>query len=104
MAVTREHRAMVTDHAIVRWLERIEGYDFDDIRSQIEAKGKKATDKRVLDHLADKYGLFRGHVIFRIATKQVRNAIKMGASKVHRGNQTLVISRGQIVTLTPRKR
>lgn len=104
MAVTREHRAMVTDHAIVRWLERVEGYDFDDIREELGPKGKISMDTRILNYLANKYGLFRGHVIYRIATKQVRNAIKIGAKKVHRGNQTLVINGGVVVTLVPRKR
>lgn len=104
MTVSKEQRGLVTDHAIVRWLERVEGYNFDDIREEIEMKGDKATDKRILTYLADKYGLFRGHVIFRIATKQVKNAIKMGAKKIHRGNQTLVIDNEQVVTLMERKR
>ena len=104
MGIKKEARALVTDHVIIRWLERVEGYDFDDIRLQIEAKGKPATDTRILQILADKYGLFRGHIIFRIATKAVEAAIKAGAKKIHRGNWTLVIDDGRVVTLVPRER
>jgi len=104
MPTKEEHRGIVTDHVIVRWLERVEGYDFDDIKKELKEEGKEDGDRQILEYLADKFGLFRGHVIFRIATKQVRNAIQMGAKRIHRGNQTLVISDGRIVTLTPRKR
>src|SRR5258706_8025536 len=98
--VSKESRAKVSDHVIVRWLERVEGYNFDDVREDL--KCKEATDSQILDYLANKYGLFRGHVVFRIATKQVRNAMKLGAKKVNRGDWTLVLRNGCVVTLLPR--
>jgi hypothetical protein len=104
MPVKKEARELVTDHVIVRWLERVEGYDFDDVRTEIEAKGKKVTDTRILNHLAETYGLFRGHVIYRIATKAVRAAVKAGAKRINRDRWTLFVKGGQVVTLTPRKR
>lgn len=93
---------MVTDHVIIRWLERVEGYDFDDIRKGFEAKGKVGTDTRILDHLATTYGLFRGHIVYRIATKKVQSAIKAGVKRINRDRWTLVIQHGRVVTLTPR--
>ncbi len=102
MSITKEAREMVTDHVIVRWLERVEGYDFDDIRKSLGNGKKNVTDKQILRHLADNFGLFRGHVIYRIATKQVKAAIKLGATKVNRGDWTLVINQGVVVTLVPR--
>lgn len=104
MSISTSQRQLVTDHAIIRWLEHVEGYDFDDIRKELGPADEAAMDRLVLNYVADKYGLFRGHVVYRIVTKQVRNAIKMGAKRVHRGTQTLVISGGRIVTLMPRKR
>jgi hypothetical protein len=99
---TKEAKQMVTDHVIVRRLDRVEGYEFDDIRSQIIAAGKEPQDSMILKYLANKFGLFRGLVIFRIATKFVRASINAGAKKVHRDKWTLIISDGRVVTLTSR--
>lgn len=97
-----EARAVVTDHVIVRWLERVEGYDFGDIREELrETNGDRPVeDYEILDYLQEKFGLFRGHVIYKILTKETKMAIKLGATRYRRGKHTLIINNGRIVTLT----
>lgn len=95
----RRRAALVSDHAIVRWLERIEGHDFSELRKQISASGQEPTDSHILDKLAKDFGLFRGHVVYKIATKDVQLAIKAGAKKFNRNDCQLKIHDGKVVTI-----
>lgn len=97
--VSKQVAALVTDHAIVRWLERVEHYDFDEVRQHFIVQGREPTDTRILDYLGNKFGLFRGHVIYRIVTKKVRIAMQAGATRIKRDTNTLVVADGRVVSI-----
>ena len=102
--VSKEVENMVTDHAVIRFLERVEGYDFQDVKDELKAKGLDDNDERLLlTELYRKYGLTRGHVSYKIAPKEVRLAIKAGAIRIKRGNFVWIVRDGAIITIEPRK-
>lgn len=102
MTTSNEAKAMITNHAIIRYMERIEGYDFQEIRDDLEKRGIEITDINILREIYSRYGLTRGHINYKIVTKGVKLAIKSGACKIKRGDWELVVKEGVIVTVQPR--
>jgi hypothetical protein len=94
---------VVSDHAIVRWAERAEGYDIDEIREQLESEGESSGDHNVLRVLYEKYGITRGHFAWKILRKDVYMALLTGASKYYRGDYTYIFEGGVIKTITGRQ-
>lgn len=65
MPLKAQARDLVTDHVIIRWLERVEGYNFDDIRKEIKAEGGFATDSDIIAYLRRSWigGIDKCHTI-----------------------------------------
>lgn len=66
---TIENKDYITDHCIIRYLERVYNFDFEKIKKEI------------------------------IETKGLEDAILIGASKFKKDNKTFVIENGKIVTI-----
>lgn len=90
-------RPLITDHAVVRFLERHDGLDLGAVR--LACGGALAADMVILDHLAAHAGLDVGAVRRRILTPTVRTALAMGAAGVRMGHVRLVITDGRVVTV-----
>lgn len=101
--VKKLFQEIVTDHVALRWLERVEGYDLAEARQKCAEKRRKPTDQNLLQELYLLYGVTRGHVSYKIVTKPVLAAIKAGATKFHRGDWTLTLRSGRVVTIAPRE-
>lgn len=90
-------RQLVSDHAVVRFLERHDGLDLSQARAA--CGGPTAHDIAILDHLAVHEGLDIASVRRRILTPVVRTALSMGAAGVRMGRIRLVIISGTVVTV-----
>jgi hypothetical protein len=84
----------ITNHAVVRFLERHDGFDFAGLR---EAFGDN--DGRILDWLERNENLSAAGVRDRMMTDAVATAIASGASAVRLGPVKLVIVDGRVVTV-----
>lgn len=97
--------ALITAHAMVRWLERAEGRDLRAMRQAFERhRGHAPDDGELLQFLSLYTGERLGEVRARIMTPALRTAIALGASKVRRGRVWLVIAGGCVVTVLYRRR
>lgn len=94
---------VVSDHAIVRWAERAEGFDIDEIREQLDSKGESSGDHNVLRVLYEQYGITRGHFTWKILRRDVYLALLTGATKYSRGEYTYIFEGGVIKTITCRQ-
>lgn len=90
-------RQFVSDHAVVRFLERHDGRDLTSVRAA--CGGADAHDVAILDHLAAHEGLNVAYVRRRILTPTVRTALGMGAAGVRMGHVRLIIVNGRVVTV-----
>ncbi len=89
----------VSDHAIIRWLERVEGCDLDWVREDLRKSGRFAdSDTQVLTYLRDKVGLDIADIEARILTPVVRAGIAAGSRTIRVGNVCLEIADGCMVT------
>jgi hypothetical protein len=74
--MTKKPRLRVSDHAIVRYLERVGGFDIDGLRAQIAARLQAAADAgassiRVDDHLFILGDDLTGPVVVTVLEKSV---------------------------------
>lgn len=102
MSLSKSDKYMVTDHAMVRFLERVEGYDLTEIRDALAGGGLEPQDHEILDMLEIEYGLTRDYLVNRVAPETVRNAVKAGAKRIRMGQWTWVIVERRVVTIEPR--
>jgi hypothetical protein len=93
---------MATEHAMVRFLERVDGYDLTEIKDEIISSGKALTDAKILDILASRYGLTRGHIAYKVVPTPIYNAILAGVRRIKRGDWIWVVENGAVVTIEPR--
>lgn len=94
----------VSDHAAIRWLERVEGFNLDHIRAAVKNAGfDPECDGYLLHHLWKIHGISVESIADRIATPIVMAAIKARATQICVGQAVLRISpEGCIVTvITP---
>ena len=93
-------RDPVTNHAIVRWLERIEGRDLSPAREAYRAMfGHDPKDGDLVGFLS-RYGVEDPAAIrARILTPMVRAAIALGAGSIKTKGHYLIIEDGRIVTI-----
>lgn len=94
----------VSDHAVVRWLERVEGIDLRPYRALAAARGRAHWgDAGVLEHLAGR--LAPGEVRQRIlASELLRTALRTGAASVRMGAVRAMIQDGVVATFKPARR
>lgn len=101
----KQSGAIITAHAMVRWLERAEGRDLRPMRAAfVRHRGHDADDGELLQFLSLYTGEPLGDIRARILTPALRAAIALGASKVRRGRVWLVIAGGAVVTVLYRRR
>jgi hypothetical protein len=92
-------RAYITDHAVVRWLERHDGIDLAGIRAALRAEGQFASDGAVLARLKRDRGISADSVRSRMATPTLDIAVRSGASGVRTQGVRMVIVGGHVVTV-----
>lgn len=95
----------VSDHAAIRWLERVEGFNLDHIRAAVKEAGfNPEIDGHLLHQLWKVHGISVESIADRMATPLVMAAIKAKATQVCVGQAVFRISpEGCVVTvITPR--
>ncbi len=90
----------VTAHAVLRWLERIEGMDLTEPKAEMRRLGLDANAPReVLNHLRRTRGIVADDVIDKILTPLVVNAIRAGVVTVRVGTAALLIRNQAVVSV-----
>lgn len=91
-------KEIITDHAVVRFIERHDRMDLSRIRRA--CGGALAPDQMILACLND-HGINIADVRGRMMTDTLRTAVGMGAAAVRMGRVRLMISGGRVVTVKP---
>ena len=90
----------VSDHAAVRWIERVEGFSLDHVRAAVKSEGFNPNiDGHVLHQLRKMHGISVESIAERMATPVVMAAIKAGAKQVCSGGAVLRLDGGTVVTV-----
>lgn len=94
---------VMTDHAILRWLERVEGVDLDPIVGMyVEQRGETPVEWQLLDFVEQITGLTRDDIERSVLTPAMRVAARCGASRFRCGNRHAMIVRdGRVITVAP---
>ena len=87
---------VVTDHAVVRWLERHDGVDLTEARQVV---GELAPDGHLLRYLEQHEGYNIAAIRERICSPAVLVAIGCGATGVRNDRVRLVITDGKVITI-----
>jgi hypothetical protein len=91
---------MITQHACIRWLERVEGVDLTEIREAAAKAGFDPTcDGHVLQQLWQSWGLSIHDIHARILTPFVLSALKAGATRIKVGSAVIKADGGKIHTV-----
>lgn len=98
MRQRRSH--LVTAHAVLRWIERVEGFDLAPWRAAAQRAGVDPHDEgRFLGFLDQHAAIEIGEVSARILSPVVRIAIRSGATSVRSGRWRLIINSRRVVTV-----
>ena len=94
----------ISAHAIIRWLERVNGLDLKPYTAAIRECGGAVTDGALLDLV----GCDLGQAQIDAACRSMREpwittAASVGATSVAVGRVTLIIENGNVVTVKQRK-
>jgi hypothetical protein len=90
----------ITAHAIVSWMEFVEGYDLGWIRAQMKSLGVNTQDDgALLAYLREVTGFDQTEVESSILTPGVRLAVLAGAKSVNLSGAIVVVEDGKIVTI-----
>lgn len=89
----------ISDHAVVRWLERHDGLDLAPIRARLRANGQHPTDAAVLVMLKHARQIDADRVRRRMATPALEVAVRCGATAVRVDGVRVVIVDGRVVTV-----
>lgn len=89
---------VVTNHAVVRWIERHDGIDLSEVRAAVGGGSGRDVDAAILAALAAG-GIDPHAVRRRILTPAVLLAVRSGACSVRVGGVRLVIADGRIITV-----
>lgn len=96
---------MVTPHAVIRWLERVEGMDMAAVRREagIVTGRIPESDVELLAYMRKHHRLDVGATRRKIAPEPVVEMIRMGASSIHVLNRRfrLQIVNGYVLTVSP---
>lgn len=94
---------VMTDHAILRWLERVEKIDLKPIvAAYVEDYGHRPEDWELVDYIEDETGLAREDVEAKAVSPGMRSAVRCGASRFRLGKRHVMIVRDErIVTIIP---
>lgn len=101
----RRNRRVVSDHAVIRWLERIEGRNIDKVYEEalIVTGAYPETEEDLLRYMQNYHRLDIRAVRRRIATPEVLQLIDMGANDIPIKNRRfrLRVRDGKITTISP---
>lgn len=100
MLMTSPSDHLVTIHARVRWLERVEGCSEDAFNLRLIGMD----DLGVLDELMRRYGFEANDLTRRILTPRCRQAMRLGAVRYTDNDATRHIRAGVITTITTMSR
>lgn len=90
---------IITDHALLRYLERVEGIDVEQARRQASSPKRPANDHEVIAWLST-YGQHDLQAMRdSLVTPQLKMAIQAGARVVNRGDYRYVIRSSVVVTI-----
>jgi|GEM_PF-3872267 len=91
---------MITDHALMRWFERIDGYDLGPIReAYIRKHGGEPYDGQLLAFGQVYCGLPVNATRARILSPCVRLAVRAGCARIKVGPAVLEVRDGAITTV-----
>ena len=97
------HRQIVTDHLLLRWLERVEGYDFQAVRAAMErTEFDPVNDRETLDFIETYFG-FDVEALRRELTDAVYAAIRMKASSLNYKGYRIMFKNGIAATVLERR-
>lgn len=94
---------MVSDHAVVRWLERVEKVDIDSIRRELSSNGEEPSDPAILGYLWKHRNITKGYIIWKLLRDNIIRAIKLGATRINSGEWSYIIRNGTVITVEPRR-
>lgn len=97
---------LISDHALVRYLERVRGLDLDPLRTEINAvSGAVVKDYMIIRYL-EQCGVDTERLRDSLlgALPPVVRAISSGKIKVYARNVKLIINGGVVVSVVPLKR
>lgn len=98
--------AVVSDHAVVRWLQRVEGMDLEKVRAEakIVTGEEPVTDQEFLDYLQTYHQLNVASIRQKIATDWVLSLIAAGVRYIPLHNRCvwLRVRDGVITTVVTR--
>ncbi len=90
----------ITAHALLRWIERIEGYDIPAIKSEMRDMGHaNITDKDVLGYLWTQFGLSQNAIGQRIKAAMKSAVWSEFGSYLVCVEGVLVVDGGRVVTV-----
>ncbi len=90
----------ITAHALLRWIERVEGYDIHSIKSDMRDMGyANITDKDVLGYLWTQFGLSQNAVGQRIKGAMAAAVWSEFGSYLVCVEAVLVVDGGRVVTV-----
>ncbi len=90
---------MVTDHAILRYIERVQGLDLAHLASQYGFRGPD--DYRLVGQLNHDGYIDRRQIAEDILTPLVRAVCELGQGNVKTARMVAVIVNGAVVTILP---
>ena len=93
----------ISAHAIIRWLERVEGLDLEPYRAAILECAGAVTDGTLIDLIKADIGATRINAArAALSTPEIAAAVAAGAVSLAIGAVTIIIKNGNVVTVKPR--
>lgn len=94
---------LVTVHAILRWLERVDGYDMPALRQAARRDGlaDPANEGHLVVWLRHRSSIDIDGVVAKLTPAKVREALAVRATSVRMGAFVFVLGNGRVVTVKP---
>lgn len=86
-------------HALVRWIERVEGVDLAAVRKSLGLRDRNADDRALLDHLEVTGAVDLEATRQKILGDDLRTAIALGMPTFKRGEVTFVLKKSRLITI-----
>ena len=93
---------LMTDHAVVRWLERVERINLGSIVSAyVDEHGEQPKDWELLNYIEDRWGLSRDDVEKSVVSPSMRMAASCGVCHIRADGFLFILRDGRVVTISP---
>lgn len=96
----RKHSLYVTNHAIIRYIERIDNVNIQEIKDNL-GDTKEITEHRILEYLRCSRGYDIDNVITKILKLNKEKFLMLGAGRYSNDYCTVVITSNSVVTVLP---